>query len=105
MTRVLVMPLNAKHALVAMFEDHAGNEYWMSFHYDKKDSAYKSYHYQFLKNIPKYVDTIVSFLYIRDIKWRWEHNTPGNFKMRIVPFPKNFNFDSAAVANKVKGNK
>lgn len=75
-------------------------EYWMEFDYPK-DSAKKiddNPAYQLLKNIPDNSDTVFSLFYLGEVKWNDVYD--DRLSIRVVPFPNNFNFDSARSTRK-----
>lgn len=99
MTEMDVVPISGVYAFVAKFHDKDENEYWMEFDFPKEESIYQTPQYKLLKDMPENVDTILSFFYMADLEWQSYDKAPGKFKMQVVPFAKNFNFDSAKVAN------
>lgn len=94
-------------AFYAKFYDNDGskvesvtmNEYWMEFDYpqDSLKALEQTPAYKLLKNIPENADTTISFFSLGDVEWKG--STEDQFKIRVVPFPKNFNFDSSRNAN------
>lgn len=87
------------------FASVSNNEYWMEFDYDKDDAGKLNDNpaYKLLRTMPENADTVLSFMYMGDLKW--EDPVSDRLKIRVIPFPKNFNFDSARSANKIQLNK
>lgn len=91
--------VNAFHA---KFEDKLKHEYWMEFDYPISDtsSLKKNQAYKLLKDMRVNSDTILSFFYLGDVEWKDSYSDYLNeLRIRVVPFPKDFNFDSSRKAN------
>lgn len=86
-------------AFYATFEDKAKNEYWTEFDYKESDTVtlYKNPVYNLIKDLPNYTDTVFSFFYMGNIEWQPVYE--NKVRIQVVPFPKNFNFDSSKNAN------
>lgn len=106
--QIQVSPVQDKKAFYAKFYDNDGskvesvtmNEYWMEFDYPENNTKVMEQNpaYLLLKNIPEHSDTTISFFSTGDVEWAGY--SEEQFKIRVVPFPKNFNFDSSRLANK-----
>jgi hypothetical protein len=86
-------------AFYAKFKDEIGNIFWMEFDYNKNNdtSLLTNPAYILLKSMPEKADTVLSFFYMADIEW--EDDYFKTIKLQVVPFPKDFNFDSSRKAN------
>ncbi|HEY8690562.1 MAG TPA: hypothetical protein VIM07_15100 [Chitinophagaceae bacterium] len=105
MTELKVMPINNVVAFYATFRDSLNNQYWMEFDYDDNQRSYIDTNsaYVLLKSMPENQDTVLSFFYMGETEWVDASSTYNNdLKFRVVPFPKDYNFDSARSVNKGK---
>lgn len=99
MDQLKIVDLNGVAAFYAEFSDKEYNQYFMEFDYPlaHKDSIQKNPAYKLLINIPEKQDTVLSFFFMGDAEWDQTFN--DNFRIRVVPFAKDFNADSARKAN------
>lgn len=105
--KVDVVDFGNTKAFIAEFYDNdgttltsvTGNEYWMEFDYPKDSisALQNNPAYKLLKDMPSQADTALSFFYLGDIKY--DPVVSDQLKIQVVPFPKNFNFDSSRQAN------
>jgi hypothetical protein len=88
-------------ALVAEFKDENDNEYWMEFDYkpDSIKNLQTNPAYTLIKDMPIEKDTVLSFFYLGDIKWK-DSDYDKTVRLQVVPFPKDYNFDSSRNVNK-----
>ena len=92
------------HALTAEFTDQHMNEFWMEFDYPLTDQGKKDMEnnpaYKFSRGLEEKKDTTISFFYMGDIKWDYIYD--DRFRIQVVPFHKDYNFDSSRAANAKK---
>lgn len=104
-----VVDFGDKKAFIAKFYDNDGsgvqsvttNEYWMEFDYpqDSIKSMQSSPAYRLLKGIAKNSDTTLSFFYLGESEI---NPSTHQLRLRVIPFPKDYNFDSSRKANNPK---
>ena len=101
LTDLSVRPIQDIIAFYAVFKDSLDNKYWMEFDYDKnkKDKLDSNYSYKLLQNMPQNRDTVLSFYYMGETEWDGFSDYDKTLKIRVVPFAKDFNFDSVKAAN------
>lgn len=103
LTNLQKASLNGVVAFLAEFKDSIDNRYWMEvdFPADGGDSLLlKNPAYKLLENMKENTDTVLSFFYMGEVKW--DDIYSNRLSMRIVPFPKDYDFDSSRMANKSK---
>lgn len=91
-------------ALTANFSDDAHNEFWMEFDYPNTSQGKKDMEsnpaYKFVKTLKEDQAAEVSFFYLGEVEY--DYIFQNKLKIRVVPFSKDFNFDSSRAANKRK---
>ena len=95
MTELTITPIQNITAFYATFKDSLDNIYWMEFDYKdfQKNDLYKNTAYVLLKNMPEGRDTVLSFLYKGEKKWKDEFSHYSNeLKIQIVPYHKDYKF-------------
>jgi hypothetical protein len=98
---VKIQDIKNVRAFYALFSDQNSNEYEMEFDYDRDSiqNLQTNPAYKLLKDIPVRSKAILSFFFLGEIEWNSDI-MGAEVKLRVVPFPKDYNFDSSRAANK-----
>lgn len=100
MTNMEARPFRDIIAFTASFKDSMSNQYWMELDYpgDQEETMYRNTSYKLINKMPLNIDTVLSFSYLGDVEWI-DISYANQLKIRILPFHKDFNFDSAKRMN------